>query len=114
MHSAIVHGAFAFQGFSSKSQDFSDTGGGWIDAAVSLEPWAHKLALIQEITERWHTVPSVFAYEVSAPFGAWLRSHLNSPDSVKRAAIAELTRDFYSRAGSPLTPPQYRTVRAIA
>jgi uncharacterized protein (DUF1684 family) len=114
MMTAVIQSAFLFQGFSRRSPDFTDTGMGRIDAAHYLEPWAHKLSLIRDVTSAWKAFPGVFEYEVSESFGAWLRTHLSAPLAVQRAALAEMVRDFSSRGGSPLTASQYRTIRAIS
>lgn len=110
---AIVQSAFLFQGFASKSQDFSDTGMTQFQAANYLEPWAHKLSLVRDVASQWKGLPGEFEYEVSEAFGAWLRAHFKAPDATKRTALAELTRDFFTRGGDPLTPTQYRTIKAI-
>lgn len=114
MSTAVVQAMFVFQGFARKSQDFADIGLTQLQAALVLEPWAHKLALVQDITAQWKGSTVGFEYEVSEPFGAWLRTHMQSPGTVKRAALAELTRSFFDRTPSPLSPSQYRTVRAIS
>lgn len=111
---AVIQGAFLFQGFARRSQDFRDIGMSRIDAAHLLEPWAHKLSLIRDVVTAWRNLPGIFEYEVSENFGAWLRTHMSAPEAVQRAALAEMVRDFFSRGGAPLTSSQYRTIRAIS
>lgn len=90
-----VHAMFLFQGFAAAGANFSDTGMGQIDAAHAIAPWADAIGDCWEYLSDIQDFPGVFDYEVTEPFGQWLRANWDAPFPEAIGQLLDLIKQFF-------------------